>query len=498
MLQTKGVNWKRANALYLFLLGYAGIFISWVVVVYLPARAEVGSYVSEISTGMYGFPKAFESIKMFVVQICSYGFDIKLWSKQPLLLIAGFLGLASVIGMIIARKNQLINHINRIDLYYALWLLGMFAFLFPWNYRPMRYAIMIFPAIAFLSARWLLLMIESVGDWGKRRWPYYVMIFLCVSYISAQLFLMPKFEMRSMEIILNYIPYAALTGVSFMVLTILDHRYNLKGLLESKKINFVLMIAVVLAFIINQNSLYFTNNFKNQATILNASRDLSKILSNDAVVIGSYSSALTQENDFGSIIKMFGVPAVEKDLFYQAPATHIVIEAGGGEGSNENRAFKDYPDIMRDAPIVASYYLRGYPVNLYLITQNSPNVMARRYRPSLYELAAIYYRAGKLDSSQVLLDEFEHSSGKTISSINLRMQIVSTKQSTESSHQFLEDIVKIDEGNMNYWWILGDSYLRSNPPAIGPALAAYQRALNLKPNDRLLLRQLKIINNYIS
>jgi len=497
MFQTNRRSWKKFNVIYSFMIGYGLIFAVWILFVYLPARAEVGGYVSEISTGMYGFPKALESVNMFLAQCFSYGFDIKLWSKQLIILIGGFLGLAAIIGLSLAPQKRFLEKIDRIDLFHALWLMGMFLFLFPWNYRPMRYAIIIFPPATYLGARWLILLVRSGIEWGKRLWPYYVMVSLAGSYICAQLLLIPKFEMRSMEIILKYIPFAILLGICFTLAAIAIHKYRLKEIKFVKNISFVIMSLVIISFVINQNRLFFGNNFKLQKTISNASQDLGRILSNDAIIVGSYSSALTQENSFGSVIKMFGVPVVDKAFFNEIPATHIAIEAGGVEGSNEKRAFKDYPEIMNNASLITTYYLRGYPINVYLIASNSPNPKANKYIPSSYESAVISFLAGRVDSALVMLDEFDRSNGKTISSILLRMRIQSARAGDSWNYEYLESLVQLDEGNMNYWWLLGDSYIKSKPPQLDKALRAYQKALYLKPDDRSLLKQLEVLNNYI-
>ncbi|OGC89971.1 MAG: hypothetical protein A2W25_12420 [candidate division Zixibacteria bacterium RBG_16_53_22] len=497
LLQKAGRSWHKFNVLYSFLIGYAFILILWTVFMYMPARADVGGYISEISTGMYGFPKALESVKMFLVQFYSYGFDIRLWSKQTIILVAGFLGLASVIGISLAPSKQLLQEVDRTDLFNAFWLLGMFVFLFPWNYRPMRYAMIIFPPAAYLSARWLILLTKTNIDWGNRIWPFFIMVYMAGSYISAQLLLIPKFDMRSIEIIQKYIPAAMLMGIVVTLTAIAIHKYKLKEINFVKNISLFIMPLAIIAFVINQNWLFFGNNFKLQKTISNSSRDLGRVLSKDAVVIGSYSSALTQENNFGSVIKMFGVPVVEKNFFNDIPATHVAIEAGGGEGSNERRAFKDYPEIMNNAPLVTTYYLRGYPINVYLIAPNSPNLKAKQYMPSSYESAVIALLGKRIDLALVMLDEYERLNGETISSVLLRMRIQLVTAGENPNYEYLESLVQLDEGNMNYWWLLGDSYIKSTPPQPEKALRAYQKALHLRPDDKSILKQLEILRNYI-
>jgi hypothetical protein len=491
---------KKFNPLYSFSAGYTVVFLIWLVLVYLPSRGEVSGYLTEISTGMYGAPKAFESIKMFFIQLFSYGFDIKLWSKQPITFSAGFLGAAALSGLLLSPKKDLLRKIDRVDLFYLLWFLGIFCTLFPWNYRPLRYALLIFPPLCYLAARWILMLFDHADEWGKRDWPLYLLSLMGGAFVAFHFFIIPHFDERSVELVQKYIPIGIICGVVIGLAALFIHKFQLKkkligeGLWSPGK---VLSIILLMGIITIQITYFFSNSFKNQDTIHRASLDLGKVLSQGAVIIGSYSSALTQDNHLKSVIKMFGVPVVEKDYFVKVPATHIAIEAGGGEGSNEGRAFKDYPEIMNGAPIVATYYLRGYPVNVYLISNTSPNPAARAYRPSLYEQAAIYQGMGKSDSAIVYLDAFEKSSGETISVLLLRMKIATSKGDNQTALTQLEKLSTFDQGNLNIWWMLGDAYLKTTPPIIDKAYAAYQKALYLRPEDKSLVRQLDMLKKYL-
>jgi hypothetical protein len=490
---------KRFNQLYSFFIGFAAVFLIWLVLVYLPSRGEVSGYLSEISTGMYGAPKAFESIRMFFVQLFSYGFDIMLWSKQPITFAAGFLGAAALGGLLLSPKRDILQKISRTDLFYLLWFIGIFCTLFPWNYRPLRYAVLIFPPLCYLAARWILMLFDDSNEWGKRLWPFYLLSFMAGAYVTFHFFIMPHYDERSLELIQKYIPIGIICGAIVGLAAFLIHKFQLKKRMTGNNLfspGRMLAAILLVGIIIIQITLFFSNSYKGQETIHRASIDLGKILSPDAVVIGSYSSALTQDNKLRSVIKMFGVPVVEKDFFNKVPATHIAIEAGG-KGSNEGRAFDDYPDIMNGAPIVATYYLRGYPVKIFLISQTSLNPAARTYKPSLYEQAAICLAAGKFDSALVDLDSFEKSSGETISTITLRMNISLARNENQVALALLEKLSTFDDKNLNIWWMLGDAYLKNSPPVIDKAYAAYEKALYLRPDDKTLVRQLDMLKKYL-
>jgi hypothetical protein len=491
---------KKINPLYSFLAGYGFIFLLWLMFVYLPSRGEVSGYISEISTGMYGAPKAFESIKMFFVQLFSYGFDIKLWSKQPITFATGLLGAAVVGGQILSQTKGFVKKLDRVDLFFLLWFLGIYTFLFPWNYRPLRYTLVIFPPLCYLSARWIILLIESSGEWGKRTWPFHVLTFAGGSLLTFHLLIARHFDERGLDLILKYIPIGLVGGAIILGSSFLIQKTGLKKKLTSPGIwsgGGIIASCLIIAIVAIQLSLYFSNSYKDQRTISIASKDLGNILAPDAVVIGSYSSALTQDNHLRSVIKMFGVPVVEKDFFNKVPATHVSIEAGGGEGSNESRAMKDYPEIMKNAPVVTTYYLRGYPINVYLISRTSPNPQARSYQPTLYEQAAINLQEGKIDSAQAKLAIFERGNPNTISGETLRMKIALALNDSKGELDCLQNIVKADSGNLNYWWMLGDAAVKLKPPDLSLAFNAYRKALYLRPGDKILGRQLELLGQYM-
>jgi hypothetical protein len=490
---------REFNPLYLFVSGYMAIMLLWIAIVYFPSRGEVSGYIAEFSTGMYGVPKAIQSATMFLTQFFSYGFDIKLWSNEPVTFIAGFLGAATLGGMFFAPKNKIIENVDRTDLFFLLWFLFVFMALFPFNYRPLRYGFIIIPPLCYLAARWLLILTERPTEWGKRNWPFYIFVFIAGAYISFHLLITPHFEERSIDLILKYIPLGVLCGIGIAILAFMIHRYNIKNMLFYSRFRMFSVsvgILLLLSILVIQVTQIYSNLFKKQETIYLASKDLEKILSPDAVIVGPYSSALTQNNRLRSVIKMFGVPVVESEFFNIVPATHIVMEAGRGATSNEGRAIRDYPNIMKGAPIVATYYLRGYPVNVYLISQNSPNHNAVNYRPSRYEQAAVYFASGKIDSALTLLNSFDSTSNVTIASKILRYKIAISKGELLQARKQLENIVEMDRGNLNIWLMIGDINLKLNPPDFNGAYVAYQKALYLYPDDEFLEHKVESLKKY--
>lgn len=496
---TRTEGFKKFNPLYSYISASFFVFMIWLLLVYIPSRNEVSGYLTEISTGMYGAPKALESVKMFLIQLYSYGYDIKLWSKQPVTFATGFLGFAVLAGIIFGQRRKTIKDINRIDLFYLLWFIAAFVILFPWNYRPLRYALLIFPPLCYLSARWIMLIHESEEIEICRKWPYYIIIFVAGSYIVFQFITFGKFDQRSLELYWRNIPSSLFGGLVIAFIGFLVDKLNVtKFLSRGRKISSgkIISVLIIMLIVTIQFSLIFSNAFKKEKTIFNASKDLGQIVSPNAVIIGSYSSALTQNNNLRSVIKMFGVPVVERDFFNTIPATHIAVEAGGGETSNEGRAFKDYPDIMQNAIIITTYYIRGYPVNIYLISNGTPNGIAKSYQPTVFEKAAIFLNKGDIDSCLIMLNIFESQYPGTLSANLMRSKIYLDKKDYNNAKNYLTKALEIDKENLNLWWLLGDLCLRITPPNINEAYDAFKKALNIRPGDKSLIQQIAVLEQY--
>lgn len=484
------------NKLLAFSAGCSVMVIAWLIAVYLPSRSDVSGYLSEISTGMYGSPKAFESPKMFMMQLYSYGFDNKLWSKQLVEFSLGLLGMASVLGLMLSHGKNTLKKLDRVDMFYLLWLGSIFILLFPWNYRPLRYAVLLYPPLIYFAIRWIFLLFDTNTHWGKRKWTYYLVLFVIGSYVVFHLLITPYFETRSSELIMRFIPYGIIGAIIITSLGALIQKVKEKILRKSAKLLLaarILALIILLIAIFIQLRLHIDSSFNNQKTIHNASVDLGKILAADAVIAGPYSSALTQDNRLKSIIKMFGVPIVEKNLFESTPITHLAVEAKG----NEKRAFDDYPEIMNDAPMVMTYYLRGFPVNIYLISPTTPNDEARKYQPTRFELSAWKYQLGQMDSAASFLAEFEQALPNTMAAYQLRMKMNIAKGNLDGAKYELNRLLSTDQNNFNLWLMLGDLELKSAPPDLEGALAAFQKASSLNPEEKSVKQQIDHLKKYL-
>ena len=149
-----------------FAAGLCSVALVWFFLVYFPFGETVSEFVSGMSVGLYGSPRAFESIPDFVYSLFSFGgvthvFASKTYSlgtdlfyRMPFLFILSLLFLLGLFFKIFKVKSILKNlqSCSRLELLFALWLVvGIFA-LMPWNYRPLRYQVLLIPPMCALAA----------------------------------------------------------------------------------------------------------------------------------------------------------------------------------------------------------------------------------------------------------------------------------------------------------------------------------------------------------
>jgi hypothetical protein len=138
-----------------------------------------------------------------------------------------------------------------------------------------------------------------------------------------------------------------------------------------------------------------------QYTLITADRDLGALLNDDAVVSGSYATALTQENGLGCIHHMFGVYYLYTEFFRYFPITHLVVDYG-----NEQLAREDYPEIMSESQILTTHLIRGFEVDLIRVAPAAGNENALNYEFSDFEKARLWMERDNSDSAEYYLSRY--------------------------------------------------------------------------------------------
>jgi tetratricopeptide (TPR) repeat protein len=403
-----------------FYAGFAITTVVWLFYSYLPSRGEMSGYLSEQAIGLYGAPKALDSIGDFIWQFVSLLWEQWFFDKMPLITICTFVAGAGIL-LYFARKSpgkKLFAEFNVGWVILFLWFAIGYLSLFPWNYRPLRYqTTLMFPAMALTG----LAISYSFEHFKQRKsasakgnrpdsghklnapvaailwaiWlmPLFALLLLWIGSGSGTGGIEASFRQVAIGYGAALLALGALAAVGYRSLGRLPNGLASAGVVVS---------ALLLIGIVGYSVIKFAGwSEARQYSLITADRDLGAILNQGAVISGPYGPALTQQNGFGSVIHMFGVKRIDRELFNTLPITHLVMDEG-----NEKRAREDYKEMMDRASFVTRYFIRGVPVRVYRISSASANPDANKYVPSDYERAQEFLAEGNNDSAQVCFDRY--------------------------------------------------------------------------------------------
>lgn len=396
--------------------GFGLTTLVYLVLVYLPSRSQVSSYLSEQAFGLYGAPQALESVENFCFQLMTLLSDTEFFIKMPIITVLAFIGGAGILTWLAVRSKEgrLFGNFNAGWVLILIWFGAAYVALFPWNYRPLRYqTTLMFPAFALAAITVAYVCEYFLRGRPQGKKPAERSLNLPVLLISWSLWLLPIVALIVIVLLravstgnekpfvaestllatILFLGIGALIGLLYKTMAATLRNWSNLG---------VAVAALLLAICLVWNLVSFIGwAGQRQYSLITADRDLNTILSKDAVITGSYATALTQENKRGCIIHMFGVVNVDKEFFAKYPITHIAMDDG-----NSKFAKEQYPELMNQAKFVTRYYLRGIPVMVYRIAEVSPNPEARKYLPTDYEVAQNFIAEANSDSAQYYMRRY--------------------------------------------------------------------------------------------
>jgi tetratricopeptide (TPR) repeat protein len=413
--QNRGQLLKNAAIYY---GGFAVVAVGWLLAIYLPAQSQVGGYFAEQALGLYGSPKAFESLAGFFSNFNTLLWETDFFIKMPLITILGFLGGGVVLYGLSRSGNsgRWFRDINPGWVLITFWFIVGYLSLFPWNYRPLRYQTTImFPAMALAGFLLALLWRNLKGakdKSGKKTKPELRLWQLALTWgawlmplLACLLFWITKDpkEFYYRPFLISPIAYSLVIAIAGALLGLISHYAARQKWLQGDLLKVGGIVVIVVFMVINITSFVKWADVR-QYSLITADRDIAAITNEGAVLSGPYGPALSLNNNRGAVVHMFGVVEADKELFARFPITHLIMDEG-----NEERALKDYPAIMSSAWTIARYYLRGVATKVYNITEGSPHPDAQAYIPTDYELAQKFIAAGNEDSAQVFMARYLES-----------------------------------------------------------------------------------------
>ena len=496
----------------LFVGGLLVVALPWFLIIYYPFSKTVGGFVSGMSVGLYGSPQAFRSISDFVYSFFSFGevarvlvserylLGTDFFFRMPFLFILSLLFLLSYFFKILKVKNIFRNLIScsKLELFFGLWLVVGILALMPWNYRPLRYQILLIPPMCALAAFYLFDFlnppeVKKISKSSVWFWIFSIPTasFLIFHTLSFFLKIFQKVVQLNSIIIISFFLSLPLTYVFYVV----KRRKPSSAMWGFKKM--MIVIVVFLVLLVNGGQfLAFATNV--QYSFLSASLDLGQILGSEAVISGPYSQTLISDNKLGYVWHMFASTTRDPEVFQKHPLTHLAMEARGG---NWEQAFEDYPEVMMNARLVAIYHLRNFPVQILRVAESSGNPQTQNYRLSDFEKAMLLIEEGQVDSAIVMLNQFVSQYPQNLSGYKILAQIYYGRNDLEKALLLLEKALRFDPTNSSTHEFLGAVYLdlydqTGDDTYKFLAIEEWEKALKLFPQNANLSAQLKNIRGY--
>ena len=487
--------------------GFLVVTLLWILFSYLPAKREVAGYLGEQALGLYGFPVALQSITGFASALFTFGRD--LFYRMPVVFLLSFLGL-----LLFFRETDTVrewvrrrDHRSKVKLFLALWFLVCFLLLMILNYRPLRYQIYLIPPMCALAGFWLDSLLSGFAS--RNRPPkalFWIVFVICATFLAN--YAITTYHRLGQE----QIQFGTSLAISFVLTLIIGGLYfwrcagskkALKGEASSRTAEvklgsrgLVMLVLILISLIVNAGQ-YVSWASSPTYSLNRSSVDLGKILSKEAVVSGPYGPALVWDNQLRNIIHMFGVTKPDPELFRTYPITHLALERGG----NRDRAFKDYPEVMNQARIVTTYWLRNIPVDIYRMGEWTGNPKTANYSLSDFERTKMLIDGGETDSALVLLEEFVSHTPENYSAHEALMEMYFEMQEFEKAALSLEKAIGFHPTDFLAHQQLGSVYLGLGNQTRQDryrdlAIEQWEIALRLFPNNRQLAAQLQSIRGY--
>lgn len=495
--EDKNKNYK--NPL-IFIAGFGAVVLFWLFFSYLPAQSQVSGYVGEQAISLYGAPEAFDSVGDFFWKMITFGEDSHLFGRMilPSLLSLFFIGavLNRLVNRIRSKKGK--SDLNATQIFIVAVIIGFFFSLMIWNYRPLRYQlVLIYPfygaAAIFMANLW-----NSVKNKTKDSFSYlslpiiYLLVlipgFQLTSYIVKQTIGQLVFEDFRILIIMGTI---VLTLLIFAALRFSFH----KKLALPQTAGWVVVIVIFGLVYFKSVSDYLYWNERATFTARDTGKDIGKILSPSAILSGPYANLLAFGNENKTIIHMFGVSEADPELFIKYPITHLLLDE-----ANEVRAKEDYPVLMDSAAHILTYHVGLKKVRLYRVAGYTGNTRSDSYHLSKFERLVEAYHVDNRNLVNQLALEILDETPDNISCYEFFGEMMDKDSVYTLADAMLKKAVEFSPTNYNLMARLGIFYenwykVTNQRNLADSALAYYDKAIKFAPtvmrlyNAREELRQ---------
>jgi len=351
----KGLSW--------YLLGLFLSYGAWYQFFFVPNKMEFG----RVSSSWLRLA-APHSLARYWHNLSSLTF-MKYLAGAPLEAIVSWISLPFLIFIFLRnwKKNSPVEALA------LMWLIGGYLALNGLNYRPLRYFVPLIPAICIITS----MAMDKIWNISFTK-----EFMLKKASIIQSLILGIIVVLWTKVLLSNIIGFQKMMKIGFMVFGVtvfcVAFYYMIKKLNARKfrtlkiQAQAVLLrsavVSIILVSIYLQAPAYLRWARNLEYTVLTTSKELGEIL-DKAYIAGLWSPLATIENRHKALYvgnNWFNY----KDTFKKYPVTHLFL--WDGNNKEELRFLKRaYPEVMRRARLLKIYTIKGLPVRLYKINNDS-------------------------------------------------------------------------------------------------------------------------------
>jgi 4-amino-4-deoxy-L-arabinose transferase-like glycosyltransferase len=441
-----------------FAAGFVATMVFWYFVSYAPAKAQVTSYIGEQAFSLYGAPEGFRSVDDFIWKMVTFGEKSKLFERMRTVALLGIAFLAFV-GTQVTRK-RFWQHgwpsLNAGKIFIAAMIVAFYGSLMIWNYRPLRYQLVLIYAFYAAAAFVLTTLVQRVGkiEFHRLTVPSYILMYVLVLIPVYQLYhgIAEAYgwefsydENKLMAAFLALIVYAMVLLGTFAVRKG-ELRLSQSG---ARAIVVVMLLAISIPGVLDYLYWFQRPTF----TIAENAHDLGQVVNHNAVISGPYGPLLTLDSGQRTVIHMFGVSQADPELFKKLPITHLLLDR-----ANEDLAREDYPAVMDSAEHILTYHVGLEKARLFLVAGHTGNPAADRYAPTDFEKAAIALRFNESGIGVQLLDRFLKAHPMNSSALELAASRAENNGAYDIAEAMLKKSVEMSPTNYNLYARIGIFY----------------------------------------
>lgn len=402
--------------------------------------AILNNYYAEQTTGMYGSPPGLSSMTNFFKMLIIYG------GESGIVEFAPFIVLSIILGLIItAFAIPFTGKFNKesVPIIFCVgWLLAGIAGLMPFYYRPIRYVLFLFlPGAAICGFAVNYVISKKITFSLHNKYISLPLMFLSLWYLFTQIFVFFAPFGKKFKIGAEVMPETALAA--FIVVAVLFFVFLKKRSLTTGKWPVFIFGLVFLVICFNQGK-YFYKGLAEPGQILQRYNiEFAQMVDSEAILTGPYAPALTIDNNLKSVIYVFGLANIEKDLFERFPITHIVSDR-----HNWQRAIKDFP-FLNSSLMVVQTVIRDQVLSLY-------RIRTAKIAETFFETAQRYFRQDIYDSALVYFQQFTSQYPENLfGRIHLALALSATGEIEKSESLINQLLVEYPDDYMLHGFCVG-------------------------------------------